>query len=265
MIRYGPLDEIHHAEPVVHDNHAVRARSLVHEDGAERVSVAVAAAHRAQVVVGEDVPVDDDHPLADPGVDGGEADGAGGIAGLGLDRVVELDPTSEAGNPPPLTMTDAEWRASADIFPMEYADILDGHRVLHGTPPFDGVKPSREHLRLQTEHEAMGKLIQFRQGILRTGGDHRRIVELVRDSLSTFMVIFRSVVRLHGETPPRDYEELSTKVGRLAGFDAAPFIRVVRHVRGAQLLTEQETTGVLSGYLENVHRLVEHIDRMGHA
>jgi hypothetical protein len=171
----------------------------------------------------------------------------------------------EAGNPPPLTMTDAEWRASADIFPMEYADILDGHRVLHGTPPFDGVKPSREHLRLQTEHEAMGKLIQFRQGILRTGGDHRRIVELLRDSLSTFMVIFRAVVRLHGETPPRDYEELSATVGRLAGFDAGPFARVVRHVRGAQVLTEQETTAVLSGYLESVHRLVEHIDRMGHA
>jgi hypothetical protein len=120
-------------------------------------------------------------------------------------------------------------------------------------------------LRLQTEHEAMGKLIQFRQGILRTGGDQRRIVELLRDSLSTFMVIFRAAVRLHGETPPRDYEELSAKVGRLAGFDATPFARVVRHVRGAQVLTEQETSAVLSGYLENVQRLVEHIDRMGHA
>ncbi len=172
---------------------------------------------------------------------------------------------AEAGNPTPLTMTDAEWRASADIFPIEYADILDGHRVLYGTAPFDGVRPSREHLRLQTEHEAMGKLIQFRQGILRTGGDHRRILELLRDSLSTFMVIFRSVVRLHGEAPPRDYEALSVKVGELAGFDASPFSRVVRHVRGGQTLTEQETAGVLSGYLENVHRLVEHIDRMGHA
>jgi hypothetical protein len=36
-------------------------------------------------------------------------------------------------------------------------------------------------------------------------------------------------------------------------------------VRGGQTLTEQETAGVLSGYLETVHRLVEHIDRMGHA
>ena len=172
---------------------------------------------------------------------------------------------ADTGNPPPLTLTEAEWSASADIFPMEYSDILERHRVLHGTPPFEGVRPSREHLRLQTENEAMGKLIQFRQGILRTGGDHRRILELLRDSISTFMVIFRAVVRLHGQTPPRDQEELCAVVGRLAGFDAAPFARVVRHVRGMEVLKETDTGAVLSGSLENLHRLVEHIDRMGHA
>lgn len=172
---------------------------------------------------------------------------------------------AEAGNPPPLTLTEAEWDASADIFPMEYSDILERHRVLHGTPPFEGVRPSREHLRLQAENEAMGKLIQFRQGILRTGGEHRRIVELLRESISTFMVIFRAVVRLGGQVPPRDHEELCTTVGRLAGFDAAPFVKVVRHVRGTEKLTEEETGNVLSGYLDSLHRLVEHIDRMGPA
>src|SRR5215471_17402461 len=47
---------------------------------------------------------------------------------------------AEAGNPAPLTLTTSEWRGSADIFPMEYADILERHRVLFGTPPFDGVR-----------------------------------------------------------------------------------------------------------------------------
>src|SRR2546421_7256637 len=34
------------------------------------------------------------------------------------------------GNPAPLTLTIDEWHGSADIFPMEYADVLDRHRVL---------------------------------------------------------------------------------------------------------------------------------------
>src|SRR3954469_23669105 len=46
---------------------------------------------------------------------------------------------AEAGNPPPLTLTSREWRSSADIFPMEYADILERHKVLHGEAPFDGL------------------------------------------------------------------------------------------------------------------------------
>src|SRR4051794_21245462 len=62
---------------------------------------------------------------------------------------------AEAGNPPPLVLTIEEWRGSADIFPMEYADILERHRVLFGTAPFDGISVKREDLRLQLEHEAM--------------------------------------------------------------------------------------------------------------
>src|ERR1043166_7495489 len=81
---------------------------------------------------------------------------------------------SEAGNPPPLVLTEREWRGSADIFPMEYADILERHRVLHGDPPFDGIRVDTKDLRLQLEHEAMGKLLKLRQGVLAAGGDAAR-------------------------------------------------------------------------------------------
>src|SRR6478672_7025031 len=81
---------------------------------------------------------------------------------------------AEAGNPAPLTLTHHEWRGSSDIFPMEYADILERHKVLYGTPPFDGVSVARGDLRLQVEREAMGKLLQFRQGVLAAGNDAKK-------------------------------------------------------------------------------------------
>src|SRR5512132_2774372 len=67
-----------------------------------------------------------------------------------------------AGNPPPLTMTSREWLGSSDIFPMEYADILERHRVLAGALPTEGVVVRAADLRLQVEHEAMGKLLKLR-------------------------------------------------------------------------------------------------------
>lgn len=171
---------------------------------------------------------------------------------------------AEAGNPPPMTLTIDEWRGSADIFPMEYADILERHRVLHGTPPFDGITVDREHLRLQLEYEAMGKLLRLRQGILAAGGDPKRHIELLAASLSTIMAIFRAVERLHGATPPTDYERLSRDVAGRAGFDVAPFVRVVRHVRGEQRIGASEVALVLEGYVGGVDQLVGYLNRYAH-
>jgi predicted nucleotidyltransferase len=168
---------------------------------------------------------------------------------------------AEDGNPPPLTLTLSEWRRSADIFPMEYADILEHHRVLHGTAPFDGMSVDRTHLRLQLEYEAMGKLLKLRQGVLATGGDSKQQIELLAASLSTIMVIFRAVQRLHGAVPPTDYERLSRDVATRAGFDAEPFVRVVQHVRGTQKIGSSDALAVLTGYLDGMYRLVSYLDR----
>ena len=168
---------------------------------------------------------------------------------------------SDAGNPAPLTLTAAEWRGSADIFPMEYADILARHRVLHGASPFDGIRVDPRDLRLHLEQEAMGKLLRLRQGVLASGGDHARQIELLGASLTAIMIIFRALVRLHGTEPPTDNTALSEAAARLAGFDAAPFVRVVRHVRGEAKIGTQEAEAILAGYLRGVEQLVSHLDR----
>ena len=77
----------------------------------------------------------------------------------------------EAGNPAPLTLTSSEWRSSADIFAIEYADILAAHRVLHGTLSTDGIVVARRDLRLQLERETMGKLLQLRREMQARLGD----------------------------------------------------------------------------------------------
>jgi hypothetical protein len=168
---------------------------------------------------------------------------------------------SEAGNPPPFTLTLEEWRRSADIFPMEYADIQERHRVLHGAPPFDGLRVAPADLRRQLESEAMGKLLHLRQGVLAAGGDGRRQLELLEASKSTIMVLFRATMRLHGETPPVDTVELCRQIGRLAGLDPEPFIRVVRHARGDDKVRPGDAGRLLTEYVRGVQRLVAHIDR----
>ncbi|MEO7455590.1 MAG: nucleotidyltransferase domain-containing protein [Gemmatimonadaceae bacterium] len=166
----------------------------------------------------------------------------------------------DAGNPPPMTMTVSEWRGSSDVFPMEYADILARHRVLHGAAPFDGLSVSRENLRLQLEQQAMGKLLQLRQGALLAGTDGARQLELIEASLSTVMVLFRAVLRLTGEEPAGDKTAVSQRVGTLAGFGAGAFVRAARHQAGVQKIVPAEAGTVLAQYLSGVERLNAYLD-----
>ena len=130
-----------------------------------------------------------------------------------------------------------------------------------GAPPFDGITVERRYLRLQLEHEAMGKLLKLRQGVLAAGGDAKALVELLAASLSTIMVIFRAVERLHEAVPPTDYDRLTRDVARRVGFDPEPVVRVVRHLRGEAKIGTGDVSTVLVGYIESIHRLVAYLDR----
>src|ERR1700748_1393185 len=151
----------------------------------------------------------------------------------------------EAGNPAPLTLTRPEWRASSDIFPMEYADILDRHKILFGDSPFDGIRVDKKDLRLQLEQEARGKLIKLRQGTLASGNDGARQVELLAASASAIMIIFRAFLRLQVVVAPKDTVALAQDVAKVAAFDSEPFKRVIRHVRGEQSIGASDAAAVL--------------------
>jgi predicted nucleotidyltransferase len=166
----------------------------------------------------------------------------------------------DAGNPAPLILTIDEWHGSADIFPIEYADVLDRHRVLFGDLQTD-VRVNPAHLRLQLEHEAMGTLLQLRRGALAAGNDGKAQLALLEGSISTVMVVFRALLRLRGEEPPRDYVDLSKKIAAATTLDAGPFVSVIWHKRGEATIRTPDVAQVLAGYLSGMQQLVHYLDR----
>lgn len=167
---------------------------------------------------------------------------------------------SEAGNPPPLMLTTSEWENHADIFPMEYADVLERNKSLFGELPRN-VKVDKEHLRLQLEHEAMGTLLQLRRAALAAGNDKREQLELLEGVSSTVMVIFRAVLRLADQTPPTDNIALCDQVAALSGADGAAIARVIRHKRGEAPIKSGEAGTVLAAYLGGMQGLVRYLDQ----
>jgi hypothetical protein len=166
------------------------------------------------------------------------------------------------GNPPPLVLSRDEWARSADVFAIEYADIRDAHRVLAGADPFEGVQVERDDLRRQCERELKGKNIQLRERYLLLADRPEELGRVFAQSLSTFLVLFRTVLRLAGETVPRDPEQVVRRTAVHAGFAPEPVLELVaaRAAGGSPRLDAVDPIAV--GYLDAVARVVEYVDRL---
>jgi hypothetical protein len=102
----------------------------------------------------------------------------------------------------PLLFTPDEWRRSADVFPIEIADMQDHHRVLLGPDPLPALRVSTGHLRLQVERELRGELAQLRRGIFLAAdhaGDLGRLLLGAAPSVATHL---RAALRLAREPVP---------------------------------------------------------------
>jgi hypothetical protein len=186
------------------------------------------------------------------------------VDSLAANRLVAASAATKAwsddGNPAPLTLTMDEWHGSSDIFPMEYADVLERHRVLFGDLVMD-IKIDPAHLRLQVEHEAMGTLLQLRRGALAAGADPKAQLALLEHVSSIVMVVFRAVLRLRNEVPPPDNVELTQKVATAAGMDATPFVQVIWHKRGEPKIRHEDIARILEAYLAGMQQLVRYLDQ----
>jgi hypothetical protein len=167
-----------------------------------------------------------------------------------------------AGNPPPLLLRADEWRRRSDVFAIEYADLLERHRVLHGHLPLDGLTVRKRDLRHQLEAEAMGKLLRLRRAIMSASGNTARMRAILDESFSSILALVRATLHLHDEPVPASSEALCDRVGAIAKFDPAPLRAVLGARHGSARVTNGEVEAVVHGYLEAMERLVIHIDQL---
>lgn len=165
------------------------------------------------------------------------------------------------GNPPPLVMSEAEFRDSVDTFPIELSDIREAHVLLHGADPFAGLEIRPADLRLQLERELKAAQLRLRTHFLAQSGDAARFEPVLLKSLSTFMVMFRTVLRLSGVEVARDPEATVRALAAQVGFEPAPLLEILAARAGRAKVDARPESALVTGYLDAVARVVEYVDR----
>lgn len=157
----------------------------------------------------------------------------------------------------PLMLSRAEWRRSADAYPLEIAEMRTGYRVLRGADPVATLAIRPEHLRQALEREYRGKLLRLRQGYALLHGDGKALGEFVQRSVGAILFLARGTLVLAGATPPEDPVDLVQALGRTAGFDGDLLSRIVTRRRAADWTC---TEGDMRGYLAAVEAAARHVD-----
>jgi hypothetical protein len=162
----------------------------------------------------------------------------------------------------PLIISRHEFLRTLDVFPIEYAGIIESHVIIEGRSPFEGANVAEADLRRACEHQAKSHLIHLREGFLESGGEPHEISRLIRDSVPAFRTLLISLTLLDrqaaGNRTASDHD-VAEAAHRAIGIPAA----LVREVFAspAAATTVADPTALLARYIEAAEQIWGYVEQ----
>jgi hypothetical protein len=160
----------------------------------------------------------------------------------------------------PLVLDPLYIETSRDVFPLEFLDLLDRHRLLTGRiDPFADITVERGHLRIELEEQLRGKMLHLWELYLET---HRpgRLARALIHTLPHFYILLRGMLFLREEDRPTDPIELVSAVETAYRLEL-PGFRELESLRAAGSRVRRSAAGPLFvRYLDEVGQLVRVVD-----
>jgi hypothetical protein len=163
---------------------------------------------------------------------------------------------------PPLVLTMAELKTSADVFSIEFVDMKQRHRVLFGEDVLTNLNVPMTLHRAQLEYELREKLFLLRQHLLVAGSNEKQLWEVMLHSVSSFTTLFRHVLLEMGEPGRKHSREAVGELAHRMNFDPSPFVQIM-DVRAQTADRKQMRAVEIAGrYLAAIEQVTAAVDTM---
>src|SRR5436190_19120 len=145
---------------------------------------------------------------------------------------------------------------------IEWLEMQERHLVLEGEDVLEAVQVPNTYLRLQCEHELRSKHLLLRQAYLASGKRPLALEAVLKSSASSFATLFRTLLRLRGESPPARTAETIERVSDLFRLDAEGLLgaHLVRYA--SRRHKAAEIVAIYRKFLTEISRLVIAIDQL---
>src|SRR5581483_8828174 len=116
--------------------------------------------------------------------------------------------------------------------------------------------------RAQVEHDLRAKLLRLRQKAAGMLSDPDLLRRLMLDSVSTFCVLFRHALALHGIEPPERKRDVIALAKQTFGIEAAPFEKLLDIREERIKAREVDAAGLFDAYLDGIAAVIDAVDRV---
>lgn len=160
----------------------------------------------------------------------------------------------------PLLLTEVELNASVALFPLEYLEIQEQHRLLAGRDPFIGLHVDIGGLEVQIRQNLRANLLRLRQRFVEGGGMQDAITILLPLSLTALLPCVRGLQRLAQRKISGSAEELLLELQEATELDCSGFLDVLHLKRGLITPGPVEVPRLFDRYAAALEALIQWVE-----
>jgi hypothetical protein len=150
----------------------------------------------------------------------------------------------------PLFLTEEELHTSAAVFPLEFLEIQEQHRVLGGRDPFIGFHVKTDRLRETVVQGVTSHLLRLRQRYVEGGGSDDATTILLPLSITSIVPLLRGVQRLLGRPVLSHSDAVIKDVAEQLKLDLQSLLDVLLLKRGQISPGPREVPRLFDRYLQ---------------
>jgi hypothetical protein len=157
------------------------------------------------------------------------------------------------GIPAPPIFTEAFFKDSSDVFPLEFLGMSSMRRVISGKDVVAELSITRKNLRHQVEFELKGKLLSLRRMYMGAFGN-KEILGIVRETAGPIVSVARGLLLLSDREAPLGKTEILDAIEKNFGV-ALPALREAIAARHGEKIPPSRAEDLFFRYQEDVERL----------
>ena len=161
----------------------------------------------------------------------------------------------------PLFLTEKELPVSAGVFPLEFLEIQEQHRVLAGRDPFIGFHVKTDRLREAVVQGLMSHLLRLRQRYVEGNGGEAATAILLPLSITSTIPLLRGIQRLLGRPVLSHSDAVIKDVAEQFKLDLQSFLDVLLLKRGQISPGSHEMPHFFDRYLQAATLLTREVEQ----